>query len=1265
GDNIYTPCGVIGNGPGSQPGQGLYNKAELDRNGDGITDITDDACGDIPYLTIKKNFVSVLANANGTFTINYQVVVSNLGGATGHYTLKDSPAFDNDVTIINGSYSGQASGAMNTNGSTTMANNASIGAGSTHTYNVSFNVTLNLEPGSTDGGDNVYTACGVVGNGPGSQPGQGLYNKAELDINNDGITDISDDACGDIPYITMVKNLGTITANANGSYTVTYNIIVKNTGGAAGTYSLKDSPLFDDDITIVGGTFSGQASGVMNFIGSTTLANNMSISAGATHNYLVSFTVTMNLAPGSADGGDNIYTPCTVVGNGPGCSPGQGLYNKAELDRTGDGITDVTDDACGDLPYVNMVKNLGTVTMNANGTYTVTYSIVVTNAGGAVSTYTLKDTPLFDDDITIISGNYSGQASGNMNITGSTTLATGVSITGGTSHTYQVSFTVSIDLAAGSTDGGDNIYTACAVAGNGPGSQPEQGLYNLAQLDVNADGTFDIADDACGDLPYITMVKNLGSVTPAANGTYNVSYTIIVKNLGGTQGVYTLKDTPQFDDDVIINSGTYSGQASGAMNTIGFTTLANHVTINAGATHTYVVTLNVKLDLSPSSSGDNHYTPCSVVGDGPGCTPLYGLYNKAEIDWTGDNVPDITDDACGDIPAAIGDYVWHDLNGNGIQDSGEPGIPGVTVMLTDVAGNAVNDANGNAVATITTDADGIYHFTNLLPGQYIVKFSQPVGYTTTAKDKGSDNVDSDADPVTGKSHVIDLSPGESDYTIDAGYFKYASLGDYVWEDFNVNGIQENNEFGIEGVLVTLNGTTGAGNAVTASETTDIDGYYLFDNLAPGTYTVTFATLPGYTFTIQDAPGSTDLNDSDANTTTGTTVAEVLTSGEVNLTYDAGMYNLGSIGDRVWFDANGNGLQDAGEHGVNGVAVNLYKDDNMDNVPDGAAIKTTTTAANSSGDGYYLFSNLVPGKYLVEFNPANTYKFTTENVTGFATDANDVNNDSDASPFTGLSHTIILLGGENDLRIDAGIYKPLCVGDQVWEDFNNNGIIDNGELPFAGVQMALWKDLDNDGQPDTDTGMRDVTGANGKYLFTGLAPGHYVIQILPSNFNNGGALFGYTTSTGNGVMVDPDNDVNDDDNGFDPGLSVGVITKAVTLISDQEPANDGDNDINTNLTVDFGFFRVSAIGDYVWDDSNANGVQDPTESGVNNVKVYLYGIDGTMVDTMRTMSNPNQPAKQGYYLFDNLAPGSYFVKFDLPAGYLKTAPNKGGDDAKDS
>ncbi|MBK8701083.1 MAG: hypothetical protein IPN29_16705 [Saprospiraceae bacterium] len=128
---MYTACGVVGNGPGSLPGQGLYNKAEVDKTGDGITDITDDACGDLPYVTMVKNFAGATTNANGTYTVNYSIVVNNAGGATGSYSLKDTPIFDNDVVINSGSYSGQASGSMNTSGSTTLATNASIGAGPT------------------------------------------------------------------------------------------------------------------------------------------------------------------------------------------------------------------------------------------------------------------------------------------------------------------------------------------------------------------------------------------------------------------------------------------------------------------------------------------------------------------------------------------------------------------------------------------------------------------------------------------------------------------------------------------------------------------------------------------------------------------------------------------------------------------------------------------------------------------------------------------------------------------------------------------------------------------------------------------------------------------------------------------------------------------------------------------------------------------------------------------------------------------------------
>jgi hypothetical protein len=290
--------------------------------------------------------------------------------------------------INSGSYSGQASGAMNTSRIYNPCQQCNqwlqVEAIS---YNVTFNVTLDLNPGSGQGGNNVYTACSVFGNGPGSGPGQGLYNKAELDRTGDGITDITDDACGDLPNITMIKDFVNVTPQANGSYNVLYRIAVGNNGGATGSYSLKDIPQFDDDVVINSGSYSGQASGAMNTSGYTTLANNVNLAAGGSHIYNVTFNVTLDLNPGSGQGGNNVYTACSVFGNGPGSGPGQGLYNKAEVDRTGDGITDITDDACGDLPNITMVKDFVNVTPQANGSYNVLYRITVGNNGGATGSY--------------------------------------------------------------------------------------------------------------------------------------------------------------------------------------------------------------------------------------------------------------------------------------------------------------------------------------------------------------------------------------------------------------------------------------------------------------------------------------------------------------------------------------------------------------------------------------------------------------------------------------------------------------------------------------------------------------------------------------------------------------------------------------------------------------------------------------------------------------------------------------------------------------
>jgi len=113
--------------------------------------------------------------------------------------------------------------------------------------------------------------------------------------------------------------------------------------------------------------------------------------------------------------------------------------------------------------------------------------------------------------------------------------------------------------------------------------------------------------------------------------------------------------------------------------------------------------------------------------------------------------------------AAIGDTVWFDEDQDGIQDAGEPGIPDVTVNLY--------DCSDVLMATTTTDADGYYLFTGLLPGGYYVEFIPPEGYVLTLQDQGADDtIDSDADPVTGRTMCTTLDEDETDVTWDCGLY---------------------------------------------------------------------------------------------------------------------------------------------------------------------------------------------------------------------------------------------------------------------------------------------------------------------------------------------------------------------------------------------------------------------------------------------------------------------------------------------------------------
>jgi len=362
----------------------------------------------------------------------------------------------------------------------------------------------------------------------------------------------------------------------------------------------------------------------------------------------------------------------------------------------------------------------------------------------------------------------------------------------------------------------------------------------------------------------------------------------------------------------------------------------------------------------------------------------------------------------------------------------------------------------------------------------------------------------------------------------------------------------------------------------------------------------------------------------------------------------------SIGDFVWLDANGNGIQDPAEEGYEGVTVNLL---NGDGTPTGLSSVTLD-------DGFYEFTELIPGDYIVEFIPSGDEVFTIQDSSD--PDATD-ENDSDVDTDSGLSSLVNLESGDNNETIDAGIVELLSLGNLVWIDINNDGIKNSDENGVGFVDLALWMDTNNDDSPDMNTGMTAFTDENGNYLFENLVPGDYIVQVIPSSLAAGGVLDGYESSTGNGVPTDPDDNVNDDDDGLDAGLGLGVLSKTIELRSADEPDTDGDTDVNTNLTVDFGFFNDASIGDYVWNDVDADGIQDPEDLGINGVTVNLYDANnpGMPMATTLTAENPNNATLQGYYLFDGLPAGDYFVEFVTPLGNIVTEPNVVGPESSDS
>ena len=582
-------------------------------------------------------------------------------------------------------------------------------------------------------------------------------------------------------------------------------------------------------------------------------------------------------------------------------------------------------------------------------------------------------------------------------------------------------------------------------------------------------------------------------------------------------------------------------------------------------------------------------------------------------------------------PASVGDFVWFDANKDGIQDADEAGVAGVTVRLTDTAGQPVVDASGKTIEAVSTTGAGAYSFSNLLPGDYTLTFTPPVGYSATLSRAGDPGKDSN-----GADSSVTLVQGQNDETVDLGLIADGTIGDTLFWDVDNNGGSEPSgaDKPLAGVTVTLTYTTPAGVEKTLTTVTDENGKYSFKDLAPGDYVVTvdkasLATAcpectaqthaPSGNLTASEgqelsltskvtlSPGAMTNNDQDWAFTGVANTAIVKAVAEPTEVPVGGF----TPGTSVTYTLT---LTNEGPSPATGVIA-------QDKLPSGV------TFVSAEGDGTY---DAVSGKWdlsseVIEKGAARTLRIT---VTIDASAAGSV-----------VTNTATIekqdqIGDKTtDNTSSADLRAGYTIAGKLYNDADASFSSSDSEAPYAGVTVALLKKdgtpvLDKDGNP-----MTAVTDAEGKYSFPGLALGEYTVSVVDPT---SGPLAGTKPTEAYTGRYKTTADV-----------TIAEATGAV-------------------IDVNFGFVKPASVGDKVWMDVNRDGLQDTDEPAMPGVTVTLTRADGTAVTDAE--GNPVAAVTtdaNGQYKFENLLPGDYKVTFTNPAGYEATISDAGDDRGLDS
>ncbi len=780
--------------------------------------------------------------------------------------------------------------------------------------------------------------------------------------------------------------------------------------------------------------------------------------------------------------------------------------------------------------------------------------------------------------------------------------------------------------------------------------------------------------------PRITLAKTRLSSSPANIGS-NVVFRIVATN-DGTSAIASLPIEDTFSGaNFEFVSATVPPDASGNGSLLWLDVTGAGNLAPAG-----VITIDVTLKVKGAAAPATNLAAANYT-----------------TDVNGDSAPPVSSSAtCTLIAATISGHVYDDnVVTNGIFDTGEPGLEGITVSLyTDPNGDG-NPADGVLVATTPTDANGVFDFPNLALGNYVIVESQPSGYASSG-DYSAPN-DNRIPVVIG---TLTTFPGRDFFDFLTPPVSYASIAGKVWNDANASATVNGGEVGIANVAVDLvedtnnNGIADSGEPVVNSTLTAADGTYSFGFLSAGNYVVVEHDLFNWYSTADSAAPNNNM------------IPVVLTSG-LNVTGKDFLDVLtGSTGGKVFRDANGNGAFDAGDVALANIDVLITDSRGV----------TQTVVTDASGN---WTATLPPGLTTIDVQQADP-QFTAVFTSGFTQTAG-----TDSS-------TVTVVSGVNTSAGDDGFRQVGTITGHLYVDTNGNGTQDIGEPNLANVDVIITKvdlttmtvttdasgnwtasvppglttvDIDNTDPQFTALVLAGSVQTQGTDPSTVTAVANASTNAGTDGFFNPGVISGVVSKDTNNddiadatlsgvpmkLFTDPNGDGDPADGvqygasqntngsgaysftGLPPGSYVVVMTtpSGYAAIIDGDTTAPGDDVANASLTdaripvtviggeTDNGNHFLTEqygtiSGTVLTDINNDDTGDDP----VANVTLTLVDSAGNLVDgdlvTPGVQLITTTTDINGDYTFANVPPGTYGVKETQPGGYLNVTDTDGGN-----